>query len=72
MMSTARANLSVGPPYDVGIYLNDTRTISEFRIESDSPLLHKLSSVWERQLLDGIAQLPPITEEDVTEVRTRS
>ena len=72
MMSTARANLSVGPPYDVGIYLNDTRTISEFRIESDSPLLHKLSQVWERQLLDGIAQLPPITQDDVTEVRTRS
>ena len=70
MMSTARANLSVGPPYDVGIYLNDTRTISEFRIESDSPLLHKLSQVWERQLLDGIAQLPPITQDDVTEVRT--
>jgi putative proteasome-type protease len=72
MMSTARANLSVGPPYDVGIYLNDTRTISEFRIERDSPLLHKLSHVWERQLLDGIAQLPPITQEDVTEVRTPS
>ena len=72
MMSTARANLSVGPPYDVGIYLNDTRTISEFRIESDSPLLHKLSQVWERQLLDGVAQLPPITQDDVTDVRTRS
>jgi len=70
MMSTARANLSVGPPYDVGIYLEDTRTISEFRIESNSPLLHKLSKVWERQLLDGIAQLPAITQEDVTDVRS--
>jgi putative proteasome-type protease len=70
MMSTASANLSVGPPYDVGIYLNDTRTISEFRIESHSPLLDKLSKVWERQLLNGIAELPPITRDDVTDVRT--
>jgi len=70
MMSTASANLSVGPPYDVGIYLNDTRTISEFRIESHSPLLDKLSKVWERQLLNGIAELPPITQDDVTDVRT--
>jgi len=72
MMSTARANVSVGPPYDVGIYLNDTRAISEFRIESDSPLLEKLSKVWERQLLDGIAELPEITQADVTDLRTRS
>jgi putative proteasome-type protease len=72
MVSTARANLSVGPPYDVGIYLNESRTISEFRIESRSPLLDKLSTVWERQLLSGIAELPPITQDDVTDVRTGS
>jgi putative proteasome-type protease len=71
MMSTARANLSVGPPYDVGIYLTEGRSMSEFRIESDSPLLGKLSQVWERQLLRGIAELPPITHDDVTEVDTR-
>jgi putative proteasome-type protease len=70
MMSTASANLSVGPPYDVGIYVNGARTISEFRIESHSPLLDKLSKVWERQLLNGIAELPPITQDDVTDVRT--
>jgi putative proteasome-type protease len=68
MMSTARANLSVGPPYDVAIYVNESRTISEFRIESSSPLLDKLSRVWERQMLNGIAELPPITQEDVTDV----
>jgi putative proteasome-type protease len=70
MMSTARANLSVGPPYDVGIYLNETRTISEFRIERSSPLLDKLSKVWERQMLNGIAELPAITADDVTDVST--
>ena len=72
MMSTARANLSVGPPYDVGIYLNETRTISEFRIERSSPLLDKLSQVWERQMLNVIAELPPITQEDVTDVHRGS
>jgi putative proteasome-type protease len=72
MMSTARANLSVGPPYDVGIYVNETRAVREFRIESDSPLLHKLRGIWERQLLDGIAELPAITQDDVTELRSLS
>src|SRR5208282_5844800 len=38
MMSTTRANLSVGPPYDIGIYLNDTLRVEETRIDSDSPL----------------------------------
>jgi putative proteasome-type protease len=68
MMSTARANLSVGPPYDFGVYSSETGTFSEFRIDSDSPLLGKIREVWERHLLRGIAELPAITEEDVTEV----
>ena len=68
MMSTARANLSVGPPYDVGIYFNESRAMSQFRIESDSPLLQKLSKVWERHLLSGISELPAITQDDVTDV----
>ena len=58
MLSTARANLSVGPPYDIGFYFNESRTLSQFRIESDSPLLAKLRDVWERHLLRGIAELP--------------
>jgi putative proteasome-type protease len=68
MMSTARANLSVGPPYDFGVYSRETGTFSEFRIDSDSPLLDKIREVWERHLLRAIAELPAITEEDVTEV----
>ncbi len=68
MMSTARANLSVGPPYDFGVYSIETGTFSEFRIDSDSPLLGKIREVWERHLLRGIAELPAITEEDVTDV----
>jgi putative proteasome-type protease len=68
MLSTARANLSVGPPYDIGIYFNESRSLSQFRIESDSPLLDKLRKVWERHLLSGIAELPAITQDDLTEV----
>jgi putative proteasome-type protease len=65
MMSTARANLSVGPPYDVGIYLNDSHTVGELRIESDSPLLGRLRDVWEQHLLEGVANLPDIAPADV-------
>ena len=71
MLSTARANLSVGPPYDIGFYFNDSRTLSQFRIESDSPLLDKLRKVWERHLLSGIAKLPAITQDDLTDWATR-
>ena len=68
MLSTAAANLSVGPPYDIGFYFNESRTLSQFRIDSDSPLLERLRKVWERHLLAGIAKLPAITQGDLIEV----
>jgi putative proteasome-type protease len=64
MMSTAAANLSVGPPYDVGIYLNDSLTVEEFRIDSSSPVLERLRDTWERHLLRGVAELQTISHED--------
>lgn len=65
MMSTARANLSVGPPYDVGIYLNGSFMVEESRIESDSPLLARLRSLWEKHMLGAIAELPEISGHDL-------
>jgi putative proteasome-type protease len=65
MMSTARANLSVGPPYDVGIYLNGSHRVMEYRFESDSPLLTRLREAWERHLLTGIAELQSFSHEDL-------
>jgi putative proteasome-type protease len=65
MMSTSRANLSVGPPYDLGIYLNGSFNVEETRIDSDSPLLHRMRDVWERHLLAGIADLPSIRARDL-------
>jgi putative proteasome-type protease len=64
MMSTARANLSVGPPYDGAVYLNDSLTLDEFRIESDAPLLDRLRDTWERQLMRSIAELQDISRTD--------
>jgi putative proteasome-type protease len=61
MMSTARANLSVGPPYDAAIYLNGLLDVDEFRIESDAPLLSELRAVWEQHLIGAIADLPRIS-----------
>jgi len=60
MMSTARANLSVGPPYDAAIYRNDSLHIDELRIEETSPFLAQLDEVWTEHLIAAIAHLPAI------------
>jgi len=65
MMSTARANLSVGPPYDLGLYARGGFEIEEFRIEADSPVLVALQTTWERQLHASLAELPSFTREDL-------
>jgi putative proteasome-type protease len=66
MMSTASANLSVGPPYDVGLYRNGSLELEEFRVEADSPLLAHLEEIWERHQLNAIAELPTISRADFT------
>ena len=68
-MSTARANLSVGPPYDLAILRSDGGVaLPEFRVTEGSPLLARLREVWERHLMRAIAELPPITEGDFESV----
>jgi putative proteasome-type protease len=66
MMSTTRANLSVGPPYDGCVYLNDTFAPIEFRIESDSPLLENLREAWERQMEAAVREIQRISQADPT------
>ena len=69
MMSTARANLSVGPPYDLAILRSDGGVaLQEFRVTEGSPLLARLREVWERHLMRAIAELPPITAGDFESV----
>jgi putative proteasome-type protease len=63
MVSTARANLSVGPPYDLGIYRNGALELEEHRIEEGSAYLGELQEVWVRHLTAAIHELPPLPSE---------
>ena len=60
MMSTARANLSVGPPYDAAVYRNDAFDLDERRFTAESSVLGELREVWERNILNAVGQLPDV------------
>jgi putative proteasome-type protease len=62
MVSTAHSNLSVGPPYDIGIYRNDSLVIDEYRFDVGSPYLQEIQDMWIEQMVIAIDKLPPITE----------
>lgn len=64
MLSTARANLSVGPPYDLGVYRNGSLKLIEHRIEADSETLAVLHDTWLELLTEAIDKLPPVRVED--------
>jgi len=63
MVSTARANLSVGPPYDLAVYRNGTLDLEEHRIDEQSAYLGELQEVWVRHLTAAIQELPPLPDE---------
>ncbi|HEY2331667.1 MAG TPA: hypothetical protein VGH94_07085 [Acidimicrobiales bacterium] len=67
MISTALANLSVGPPYDLGIYERDTYRLRHARIEGDAPFLNRLSDTWREHLLAAVHSLPDVQPGDLTE-----
>jgi putative proteasome-type protease len=60
MISTARANLSVGPPYDLAVYRNGTHVVEHSRIERDSEFLARLEEVWSKHLRLGLDELPMV------------
>ena len=60
MISTAHANLSVGPPYDLGIYRNGSLKVDETRVEADAPYLASLKDAWMAHFLDAVHQLPAL------------
>ncbi len=62
MLSTAHANLSVGPPYDLAVYLNGSLEVTETRVQADSPYLASLTKVWMEHFLDAIRTLPPLPD----------
>jgi putative proteasome-type protease len=64
MISTARANLSVGPPYDLGVYRSGTFALEEGRLHPDSPSLAALGHAWLSHLVDGVHSLPPVVVDE--------
>jgi len=60
MISTARANLSVGPPYDLALYRAGRFELEETRIEPDSELLADMASTWISHLVEGMRALPDV------------
>ena len=65
MLSTAHANLSVGPPYDIGLYRPGSMVLEELRVEADSPLLGRLQELWHKHQLAAIAELPTLSRESL-------
>jgi putative proteasome-type protease len=65
MVSTALANLSVGPPYDLGIYERDSYQLRHARIDGDSPFLTRLSDTWREHLLAAVQSLPDVQPGDI-------
>ncbi|WP_295317422.1 peptidase [Roseobacter sp.] len=57
--STTASNLSVGPPFDLMVYKNDTfRPEVELRIEEDDPVYESISNDWGNALRTAFEQLP--------------
>jgi putative proteasome-type protease len=65
MVSTTRANLSVGPPYDAAVCRVDTFSLDEHRFTADSAILAELEEVWTRHLLNVVSELPRLTLSDL-------
>ena len=54
MISTAHANLSVGPPYDLGVYRNGSLEVEEPRIEATRRTSRRSETIWMEHFLDAI------------------
>jgi putative proteasome-type protease len=65
MVSTAHANLSVGPPYDLGLYRPATHALEHVRITQDSPFLLRLQEVWSKHLTAALDDLPMVEPGDI-------
>ncbi len=63
MVSTAHANLGVGPPYDVGVYRPDAFAVENYRIGAESGYLDQLQDAWVQHMLEAVEQLPPMPED---------
>ena len=65
MISTARANLSLGSPCDLAMYRNGSLELEQERIEPGSPLLAEIEERWTALLLTAVSELPRVRPADV-------
>jgi putative proteasome-type protease len=65
MAATAIANLSVGPPYDLGIYRSGSHHLQHARIEGDSPYLARLINTWQEHMMEAVDALPSLEPGDI-------
>lgn len=57
--STVKSNLSVGLPFDVHVYENDSfHAQRQFRVEISDPFYHAIASSWGDALKSALDQLP--------------
>lgn len=64
MMSTTRSNLSVGPPFDLALYRNESLSFDEHRIEADSEYLTEIQQRFVTHLMGALDELPAIPWSD--------
>ncbi len=58
--STVKSNLSVGPPFDVRVYKNESFADDRYkRIEADDPVYQTISTGWGDALKSALDMLPP-------------
>jgi putative proteasome-type protease len=69
MVSTARANLSVGPPYDLAV-LPTGQPLQLFRLDANSKFLADLDEVWRLHLLAAIRELPMVDPEELARAQS--
>jgi len=64
LVATARANLTVAPPFEVAIYPTDTLALSQrSKLEADSTELLTMHHAWESAIRQAFRSLPPFSWE---------
>lgn len=61
--ATAKSNVTVGPPFEIGLYVRDSFTLGEHLIfKAEDPYLQHLQEAWTKGLQEVFEQLPRLNE----------
>ena len=64
MEATARSNITVGPPFEIGIYQKESLSIGQrCKFEQDNPYLTQVSKAWNEGIRNAFQALPGLTWE---------